>query len=198
MPRTPAFYTLRSYSPDQDLPSSRGSLTPGRPSAPTTPSPEPPEPGPPADPFDPRYLAIAPEAPAPLDAAPDPGRTRSTSRAPRGIRFAPGTPFLRGPIPMGWWKRAAELPGKAVTLGLLLWFRAGVRDAMTIRLTHADLALLGVQRHAAYRALAALERAELVAVKRRPGCCHLVTLRLDALPARPPSRAFDADSRRSP
>ena len=86
------------------------------------------------------------------------------------------TLFIRGPLPMSWLARAARLPGKALHVGLLLWFRVGCERSNVVRLTrrHGDLFVL--DRHTAYRGLRALERAGLVNVARHRGRCPVMTV----------------------
>lgn len=85
--------------------------------------------------------------------------------------------FLRGPVPLDWLRRAAGLPGKALAVGLALWFLCGCRKRKTVRLTRRTLDRLGVARKPGYRGLRALERAGLVAVARQPGRSPVVTIR---------------------
>ena len=40
--------------------------------------------------------------------------------------------FLRGPIPLPWLQRAASLPGKAYTLGSILWWFKGMNPTKPI------------------------------------------------------------------
>jgi hypothetical protein len=40
--------------------------------------------------------------------------------------------FLRGPVPMAWLLSASRLPGKALVVGVWLWFRAGIEKSTTI------------------------------------------------------------------
>jgi len=94
-------------------------------------------------------------------------------RAPKLVR---GQRFLKGPIPWPWLMRAAELPGRALHTAVALWFLSGVTRSETVKLSSRSLTELGVDRHAKYRALAALERAGLVRVTRLPGQNPLVTL----------------------
>ena len=101
-----------------------------------------------------------------------------TSRGKR--RSAPrpqlGEPFLRGPISWPWLTVAALLPGKALQVALVVWFLAGLKRSDEVPLQTSRLAALGVSRHAAYRAVAALERARLISVSRRIGRQSLIRL----------------------
>lgn len=109
---------------------------------------------------------------------------RRASRPPRRDRIprpAPGELFLRGPIPLIWLATAARLPGKALHVGLLVWFEAGLRKGASIKLTRKWNEAWGLQRDAVSRALHALENALLVRVERRRGCAPVVTLLKAAL-----------------
>lgn len=101
----------------------------------------------------------------------------ATDRKPK--RTAKRGRFIRGPIPLDWIATACNLPGKAGTVGLALWFWSGLAKSDTVRISHADLRKLGVSRHAANRALHALERAQLVTVMRKPGRCPVATISLE-------------------
>mgnify|MGYP000857347998 FL=1 len=79
--------------------------------------------------------------------------------------------FVRGPIPLRWLKTAAALPGKALQVGIALWFKWGVvGQAGTIAVTDSLVSEIDpMDRKTRYRALKSLEEAQLVAVTRRPG-----------------------------
>lgn len=95
--------------------------------------------------------------------------------------------FLKGPIPMDWLQRAAMLSGKALHLGVALWFRAGLVGSMRLKLSNADLAALGVARDAKYDGLQRLKAAGLIAIEQQPGRAPTVTLLLGGNPAAPPA-----------
>jgi len=84
--------------------------------------------------------------------------------------------FLKGPIPLNWIEKAARQPGKALHIGIELWFWSGVKRCRRIALTMSRLSRLGVSRYSAYRALAALERVGLVSVIRHSGRKPVVTI----------------------
>lgn len=86
--------------------------------------------------------------------------------------------FLKGPIPMDWLQRAGMLPGKALHLGVALWFRAGLAGSMTVKLANADLAAMGVARDAKYEGLQRLKAVGLISVEQQPGRAPTVTLLL--------------------
>ncbi len=85
-------------------------------------------------------------------------------------------PFLRGPVPLWWLVRAAALPGKALAVGIALWYRKGVTDRDVVRPSWKLWDRFGVGRHAAYRALSNLEAAGLIAVERQVGKNPTVTI----------------------
>ncbi len=84
--------------------------------------------------------------------------------------------FLKGPVPLPWLMVAAQLPGKALAVGIALWFRSGLERSPTVSLPSTLLGLFGVDRHAKARALKALEEAALVAVERGNGKNPIVTI----------------------
>jgi hypothetical protein len=85
--------------------------------------------------------------------------------------------FLKGPIPLGWLGRAAQLSGKApLTVALAIWFQAGRRRSKQVRLTTPVLRRFGVNRKAKYSGLKSLEKAGLVGVHREPKKNPVVTI----------------------
>jgi hypothetical protein len=112
------------------------------------------------NPFDPSRLH-----PAPVN-LPDRGDTRPP-------RHGPGEKFLKGPIPWPWIQAAAELPGKALAVGLAIWREAGCRNERTVPL---NLSNQGMPRRTAQRALQSLQAAGLVSVEHRDGRPTLVTI----------------------
>lgn len=89
---------------------------------------------------------------------------------------APTEKFIRGPIPLEWIARANALPGKAGAVGLALWFLVGVQKSRTVKLTGEVERIAACGRKALYPALAALEKAGLVTVERKPGARAVVTI----------------------
>jgi DNA-binding IscR family transcriptional regulator len=71
------------------------------------------------------------------------------------------------------------LPGKALAVGLMLWFQSGLTRRRTVHFCLAHAATQGVPTSTARRAVRELERAGLVTVQRKPGRGLDVTL-LDA------------------
>ena len=96
---------------------------------------------------------------------------------PKPMSPRAGALYLRGPIPWWWLRRASQLSNRALTVGLVIWFWAGLQKTHTIRLTSQTLLPeLAISRYALRRALHALEQARLVRVQRRPGHPPIVTL----------------------
>jgi hypothetical protein len=121
------------------------------------------------DPFDPKRLAL--------------GTNKTALATPHANkkppRHKPGDKFLKGPVPLAWLCSAGRLPGKALHIGVALWFLAGMKNTRSVWLTSTVLQLFGVDRNAKRRALVWLEEAGLIIVERHPGRNPLVTL-LDA------------------
>jgi hypothetical protein len=87
--------------------------------------------------------------------------------------------YLRGPVPLAWLQASARLPGRALQVGLALWFLVGVTKSATVSLTTVKLAGFGVDRSAKRRALTALAGAGLIALDQAPGCNPVVTVITD-------------------
>ena len=83
--------------------------------------------------------------------------------------------FVRGPIPLVWIARAAVLPGRALAVGLAIWFIVGA-GRRSNAVCPSLLSRFGVSRKVAYRGLRALEHAGLVKVERHRGRCPRVTV----------------------
>lgn len=73
--------------------------------------------------------------------------------------------------------KAASLPGKALHVGLAIWFAAGVKKRRTVPFSYKVMAKLGCARETSRRGLAKLEAAGLMSVDRAPGRCPRVTIR---------------------
>ena len=109
-----------------------------------------------ADPYDPADLSLSGEMPH-----------ASTPKHPP--RHKKGEKFLRGPIPLLWIDVASRLPGKALAVGLRVWFESGCRGDRTVSVTLARLARAGMTTSTARRAVRELERAGLITVERPTG-----------------------------
>lgn len=88
----------------------------------------------------------------------------------------PHSRFLSGRIPWDWIEKAAQLPGRALAVGLTLWLWAGIKKSAQIKLSVSSLSAMGVKRNAAYRAIKELERAGLISVIRHTGRKPRITL----------------------
>ncbi len=84
--------------------------------------------------------------------------------------------FLKGPIPLNWLGKAAKQSGKALHVGIALWFLSGLKRSRKVALSQSILSLFGVSRYSGYRGLTELEKAGLVSVVRHPGRNPIVTI----------------------
>lgn len=91
-------------------------------------------------------------------------------------RHKHGEKFLRGPIPLTWLSRASKLSGKALHVGIVLWFRAGIEQNRTIKLSNLSVKVVGLTRYSKNRALKHLESAGLITVERCAGRSPVVTI----------------------
>jgi len=80
------------------------------------------------------------------------------------------------PEPIAWLTRAAQLPGKSLHAGLVLWLEAVRLNSRSIPLSNLAVTPFGLDRNSKYRALNWLETAGLISVKREVGRAPLVTL----------------------
>ncbi len=94
----------------------------------------------------------------------------------RSRRRKAGEWFVKGPIPGEWIGRAAKLPGKALHVGLAVWYLFGLTKRLPVALSRRVLALFGVLPDAGRRALTQLEGEGLVSVDRHSGRCSRVTI----------------------
>jgi len=87
-------------------------------------------------------------------------------------------PFLRGPIPLAWVARAAQLRKPALPAGLGLWFVRGVsKKTGPVRVSAALRKKVGLSAGQMLRGLRALEGAGLVRfVKDGRGRCPVVEI----------------------
>jgi hypothetical protein len=88
--------------------------------------------------------------------------------------------FLRGPIPLDWLQQAARLPGRALHLGIALWYLDGFQQTRTVQAKPSVIRDFGLDRYASYRALHQLEEVGLVSVVRKKGAAPMVTLLFQA------------------
>jgi len=81
----------------------------------------------------------------------------------------PVSKFLRGPTPWVWLSRAGQLPGRALHVALAIRLWTGIKKTDCIVVPTATLVEMNVNRHAARRAVQALERAGMLVVDRHVG-----------------------------
>lgn len=91
-------------------------------------------------------------------------------------RHQPGEVFLKGPIPWDWIVQAGQLPGRALHVALVLWREAGCRHSRTVPFRLSLARQFGMHPATARRALHALEKSNLVALRYIPGRHLEVTL----------------------
>ena len=96
-------------------------------------------------------------------------RVRHDSSTGRYVDAPLSAPFLKGPIPMAWLNEAAKLPGKALNLGIAIWWLAGMSKTTAFKLTGKALDQVDISRDAAASALNRLEAQGLIRVQRSPG-----------------------------
>lgn len=85
-------------------------------------------------------------------------------------------PFFQGLIPLDWLHRAANLPGRALHVAIGIWHLARLVKNRTVKLSQKNFRKLGLNRNAAYRGLAALEKEGLIRIERPPGQNSTVTI----------------------
>ena len=84
--------------------------------------------------------------------------------------------FLRGPIPMDWLSKAANLSGKTLHLANALWWLKGMDKTQPFKLTQKALDLMHVSRDAASDGLGRLEKSGLITVERKAGQRPTITI----------------------
>jgi DNA-binding transcriptional ArsR family regulator len=98
------------------------------------------------------------------------------SRKRTSTLLNPGGKFLKGPIPLKWLAAASKLPGKALQIGIVLWYLKGLKKNHVVKLTSVVLAEFGVKKDAKRRGLKVLEEAGLVSIQRRKNKNPIVTI----------------------
>lgn len=101
------------------------------------------------------------------------GKMKPSKRPPRHKR---GERFIMGPLPLSWFAAAAKLRGRALHVGMVLWWLAGMKKDRTVKWEPSAAEPWGLDYQAAYRGLRALETAGLVSQDRRRGRCPVVTI----------------------
>jgi len=120
-----------------------------------------------SDRIDPKHLRLPPGITLKAKREPKPSSTRTKK-------------FLKGPISLNWLGTAAKQSGKALHVGVALWFLSGLKRRQKVALSQSILNLFGVSRYSGYRGLTQLEKVGLISVVRHPGRNPIVTLLLPA------------------
>ncbi|MDP4836405.1 MAG: hypothetical protein NWS01_04560 [Burkholderiales bacterium] len=84
--------------------------------------------------------------------------------------------FLKGPIPLDWLTAAARLPGKAINVGIALWWLAGMSKTGALKLTRQSQLALNISKDAERDGLRRLRQAGLIELTARPGQRHSVRI----------------------
>jgi hypothetical protein len=119
--------------------------------------------------------------PGPIRPSPVPGilERHVPTATTAALSLRQSTRYLRSPIPLAWLQAAACLPGRALHVGLALWYLIGVTRSTTVQLSSVRLAGLGVDRSAKRRALTALVDAGLITMDQVPGRNPMITVITD-------------------
>ncbi len=91
-------------------------------------------------------------------------------------RHGAGERFIRGPIPLTWFKSASTCGDRAEAVAVLLWYAAGYQRRNPVKLTPAILAELRVHPKTARRVLQRMADCGLVLVEFHRGRSPLVTI----------------------
>ncbi len=84
--------------------------------------------------------------------------------------------FIKGPIPLQWIIKAAELGGRTMNIAMALWYLSGLKKSATVSLTHKTLDEFGVTRKTASRLLEGMQSHGLITIMRKPGCAPVITI----------------------
>jgi hypothetical protein len=84
--------------------------------------------------------------------------------------------FLKGPIPLDWLTAAARLPGKAINVGIALWWLAGMSKTGALKLTRQSQLALNISKDAERDGLRRLRQAGLIELTAQPGQRHTVRI----------------------
>jgi hypothetical protein len=100
-------------------------------------------------------------------------------RFTRGRDYTPqktSSPFIKGPVPLDWLSKAAQLPGKAVQVALALFWLFGMSPTVQFKMTRRAMELFCLSTDAYLDGLNRLEKIGLIKVLRRPGQRALVEI----------------------
>ena len=70
----------------------------------------------------------------PIEKGKQAANTTIPQSTPKLPRHHPGEHFLKGPVPFSWLAKAARCGGRALHVGIILWYRAGLERSPTIRI----------------------------------------------------------------
>ena len=104
---------------------------------------------------------------------------KHANQTPKSVplpRHRGGERFIRGPIPLAWFKSAAECGGRAEAVAVLLWYAAGCQRRNPVKLTRALLGELKVHPKTAKRVLQKMSDYGLVQCEFARGRSPLVTI----------------------
>jgi hypothetical protein len=99
-------------------------------------------------------------------------------------KHRPGEPFIKGPLPLTWFKVASTCGGRSVDVALLVWYAANWQRSNPAKLTPSILREFDVHPKTARAVLRKLAGVGLVSVEFHRGRSPLVTL-LDPQANRP-------------
>src|SRR6266511_3367639 len=84
------------------------------------------------------------------------------------------------PLPMRWFVKACSLPGGALGVGCLIWFRYKTSgEKFPLRFSRRNYEFANISRYCVRRALVGLEKAGLIMVERNRSKAPLITVVLD-------------------
>ena len=108
------------------------------------------------------------------------GTSLIDSRGGKGrvkVRASLKDPFIKGPVPLSWLLKAANLGKCALIVGLAFWYMDGMRRQQAFKMGRGDLGrLLGASRWTILRGIRRLEIEGLIFVLREPGKKMIITL----------------------
>lgn len=84
--------------------------------------------------------------------------------------------FLKGPIPLDWLTAAAQLPGKAINVGITLWWLDGMSKTGILKLTRQAQLALNISKDAERDGLRRLQKAGLIELTTRSGQRHSIRI----------------------
>lgn len=77
--------------------------------------------------------------------------------------------FVKGPMPLSWISRAAQLPGKSLNAGIACWYLKGLKESHRFKFSNIVANKFGLNKDSKLRALKNLEDAGLIRCTRVQG-----------------------------